>query len=183
MKTDVERAREAGVPIVAVKSRKRRGWPESLWFAPVGTRLDGKHELYARGLTLCPSCQTPIPITSKHNRRSYCKDCENARKRERRAADPEAGREYWRAYYAANREERCRRDAESRLRDPDQYAARLALRTAVARGALVRQPCWVCGDPKSQGHHASYAEDARLDVTWLCPRHHAAAHRAHREAA
>lgn len=41
-------------------------------------------------------------------------------------------------------------------------------------GNIVRRPCEICGDPNSQAHHKDYA--VPLEITWLCPRHHAAMH-------
>ena len=49
-------------------------------------------------------------------------------------------------------------------------------RYALRSGKLQKQPCWVCGEPKSEGHHAHY--DLPLDVVWLCRKHHREAHRA-----
>lgn len=41
---------------------------------------------------------------------------------------------------------------------------------AVRKGELTREPCEVCGDPKSQAHHEDYARP--LEVRWLCQEHH-----------
>jgi hypothetical protein len=41
---------------------------------------------------------------------------------------------------------------------------------ALRDGTLVRQPCEVCGNPKSDGYHANYFKP--LDVQWLCHVHH-----------
>ncbi len=40
---------------------------------------------------------------------------------------------------------------------------------------LDRQPCEVCGDPKTDGHHEDYSRP--LEVRWLCRLCHARAHR------
>lgn len=45
---------------------------------------------------------------------------------------------------------------------------------AVRAGLLERQPCFICGG-KAHAHHPDYGRP--LDVTWLCPAHHKAAHR------
>lgn len=60
--------------------------------------------------------------------------------------------------------------------NPEVRAAHYALRNAVRRGEVVRETCFVCG-AEAQAHHASYAEDMRTCVTWLCPTHHGEAHR------
>jgi len=45
---------------------------------------------------------------------------------------------------------------------------------ALRDGKVVKRPCEVCGDPKSQGHHEDYSKP--LDVVWLCTVHHGARH-------
>lgn len=46
---------------------------------------------------------------------------------------------------------------------------------AIKSGELVRLPCTICGDPKSEWHHPDYSKP--LYVIWLCRKHHAQAHR------
>ena len=63
---------------------------------------------------------------------------------------------------------RCK--AANRLKD----RARWALAAAVKRGLIVRGPCEICGESRSEGHHfAGYAWP--LVVQWLCRAHHEAA--------
>jgi hypothetical protein len=45
---------------------------------------------------------------------------------------------------------------------------------AIRDGKLKRQPCFICGN-EAQAHHPDY--ERPLDVTWLCRKHHKAAHR------
>ena len=54
--------------------------------------------------------------------------------------------------------------------------ARNALNYQIERGRIQRQPCEVCGEPKSQAHHHDYSKP--FDVRWLCQKHHAEAHSA-----
>ena len=55
--------------------------------------------------------------------------------------------------------------------DPLRYRAHMAVQMAVASGALVAQPCEVCGSThRTHAHHDDYAKP--LDVRWLCPLHH-----------
>lgn len=49
-------------------------------------------------------------------------------------------------------------------------AARNALKYAVRKGVLIRKPCEVCGNVKSEGHHEDYSKP--LEVRWLCSIHH-----------
>ena len=61
-----------------------------------------------------------------------------------------------------------------RTRNPDKSTARNAVSNAIRDGRLTREPCNVCGDPKSQAHHHDYSKP--LDVNWLCFRHHRETH-------
>ena len=64
--------------------------------------------------------------------------------------------------------------ARKRLKHALKIKAQQRLRNAVASGAVVKIPCVVCGDHKSQGHHPDYAKP--LEVIWLCDRHHKEVH-------
>ena len=57
---------------------------------------------------------------------------------------------------------------------PEKRIAKVAFRTAIRNGKLVRQPCVKCGNPKSQGHHEDYSKP--LDVIWLCQPCHGRQH-------
>lgn len=47
---------------------------------------------------------------------------------------------------------------------------------AIQRNKIPRDPCWVCGDTKSQAHHEDY--DKPFKIIWLCKRHHMHLHHA-----
>jgi hypothetical protein len=65
-------------------------------------------------------------------------------------------------------------------RHPLQEAARVAVHNALRRGEMVRLPCEVCGEPRSEGHHDDYTKP--LDVRWLCRTHHVEHHNRERAA-
>jgi hypothetical protein len=69
--------------------------------------------------------------------------------------------------------------AKWRSENPEKVWAQRALRSAIKAGLVQQRPCVVCGDPKSEAHHPSYARPA--DVVWLCRKHHKAEHRQFRE--
>jgi len=62
-----------------------------------------------------------------------------------------------------------------RERNPQADWAHNATRSALRRGLLRKCPCEVCGSTESEAHHVDYS--LPLTVTWLCRRHHKAAHR------
>lgn len=54
----------------------------------------------------------------------------------------------------------------------------------VRNGRLVPGPCVDCGAEKVHAHHPNgYEGEASLDIVWLCPKHHQAAHKAAKESA
>lgn len=65
--------------------------------------------------------------------------------------------------------------AAYRARHRDRHLAHKAVQDAVARGKMLRMPCQVCGDKRSHAHHEDYSK--RLEVEWLCQKHHAERHR------
>lgn len=78
---------------------------------------------------------------------------------------------------AAARARRYVRDPVLRMR----HEARWKTRRAIASGKLTRQPCEVCGEPKTQAHHEDYTKP--LEVQWLCVSCHRARHAAAKEEA
>lgn len=54
-------------------------------------------------------------------------------------------------------------------------ATRAATQAAIAAGALVKQPCEVCGSVNVHAHHVDYSDP--LNIKWLCQRHHIEEHR------
>lgn len=83
--------------------------------------------------------------------------------------------EYSRRYRQEKRGEELERTRARNLADPRKRIARNALNGALRYGTMTRQPCAVCGAPRTQGHHDDY--DKPLDVIWLCTKHHADRHR------
>ncbi len=53
--------------------------------------------------------------------------------------------------------------------------AHWAVKSALKYGKIKRDPCAVCGDIVSEAHHTDYSK--KLDVMWLCTKHHKMLHR------
>jgi len=49
-------------------------------------------------------------------------------------------------------------------------SARRKVATEIEAGRLQRLPCEVCGEVRTEAHHADYSRP--LSVTWLCRKHH-----------
>lgn len=78
---------------------------------------------------------------------------------------------YWKGGVKASRKRW--KDANREAYKPKKNA-RAAVQSAIRRGLLMRGPCEVCGSLQVQAHHDDYSK--RLEVRWLCPRHHADHH-------
>jgi hypothetical protein len=86
----------------------------------------------------------------------------------------EERRERARVWKAANKARHQANSEAYRQRHRDRLAARAAVQVAVANGRMQKQPCAVCGSEEDvQAHHDDYTR--KLDVRWLCRRHHAEA--------
>ena len=113
-----------------------------------------KHPSTADGfLGKCKRCTNEDVSKNRNARRQQYKNYER-----RRFSTPERKAkvaEYQRAH---------------RMRHPEKYTARNILNNAVRDGRVIKYPCEVCGDAKSQGHHADYSKP--LEVRWLCFKHH-----------
>ena len=81
-------------------------------------------------------------------------------------------KEYQRSYYLKNKP-REREKARARYKKEVAYAHTLVKR-AIEKGELVRGPCVICGEAKSEGHHEDYTKP--LEVIWLCKKHHRQLH-------
>src|SRR3990167_2067628 len=46
----------------------------------------------------------------------------------------------------------------------------LILKKAIKYGKLKREPCKVCGEERTDGHHEDYSKP--LEVIWVCRQHH-----------
>ena len=105
-------------------------------------------------------------------------------------SDPERQADYQRQWHAQNREVRIHRQrerrklglsdaaayqAEWRKRNREKYLAHNAVRRALLKGSITKGVCERCGsDTDIHAHHDDYS--LRLQVTWLCPQHHAERH-------
>jgi hypothetical protein len=66
---------------------------------------------------------------------------------------------------------------------PGATRAHRVVSRALAKGAITRGPCEVCGDVRTEAHHPNGGYDLPLAVTWLCKTHHRGLHAALRRAA
>jgi hypothetical protein len=114
---------------------------------------------------------------SQRNRATYVREWRArnpgdhaAYEREWRTNNHERYLAYRRAWRAKNSERLKAVDKRYREANQDKRRARRALYYALESGRIKRQPCEVCANPKSQGHHDDYSKP--FDVRWLCALHH-----------
>ena len=62
-----------------------------------------------------------------------------------------------------------------RKANPEKVWCHVALKSAMRRGLVVKQPCAICGSADSEAHHPDYSRPAH--VIWLCRRHHKQIHK------
>jgi hypothetical protein len=122
--------------------------------------MGGKH---LKQLFPCKHCGKPFlvrPYEYNKDRIKYCgKPCYNATRP--------------RGFGKSTRTDYDRKLASER-RNPIQSAARRKLEKATRNGSLIRRPCAICNDARTEGHHWDYS--GPLDVFWLCRKHHVDAH-------
>lgn len=92
----------------------------------------------------------------------------------RRLLTPEVVREENRRWYRSNGSDYKNYMQNYRVNNPEKYHAHNEVGKAVLSGRLKRGVCVVCGSDKVHGHHKDYSKP--LEVTWLCPKHHAQEH-------
>src|ERR1700691_3817842 len=106
-----------------------------------------------------------------------CKDCARADTATRATEKREEIRRYDRKRQQRP-ERRLRKlvyQARGRRSHPEKSRARGVVSKAIKSGRLVREPCRVCGNPKSEAHHEDYSKP--LEVIWLCLEHHREHHK------
>ncbi len=130
----------------------------------------------------CKICHVTKPISEFYRDRDRfllkCKDCikkiNAGHYLEVRETRLPKMREIAKDYLKNNRERCAEHVRKQRLKYPEKAKARVKLNNAVTAGKIIRQPCEVCGNPKSHGHHHDYSKP--FDVKWLCSIHHAQEH-------
>jgi hypothetical protein len=103
-----------------------------------------------------------VGVCPKHNVRrdkwGHCSECRKGYKE--KCNSPERQRQ---------RQEKYSNTPKGKLKQ----RARHYVQYAIQYGKLVRQPCVVCNNPRTDAHHAwGYSEEHLLHVIFLCREHH-----------
>lgn len=97
----------------------------------------------------CSNCNKKVEASRTGQR--YCTKCHNAYMRKNRRRHSELT------------------DVQRKKANCRSYA-----NVYIKRGKLIKMPCEICGDKKTEMHHEDY--DKPLSVRWFCRKHHMAKH-------
>ena len=132
-------------------------------------------------MKLCKKCLVTKPYSEfnkhpllKDGYFNSCKLCNYIAER-KRLATPE-GKAIRDAYLKTRAEKDKERKKTYKNPRPERNRAKWAVKDALKKGKLVKQPCFVCGIENVEAHHPSYSEDMFLAVVWLCKKHHTEIH-------
>ncbi len=142
------------------------------------------------GYKQCPRCKRILSVAmfSKHSKykdglRYWCKECVDKYSREYKKANRDLCTKYNQDWKKRNPEKvkiaHSRNDKSYAKKHPERRRAINILYRAIKSGKIKRQPCIVCGNPKSQGHHEKYSKP--LEVQWVCQTHHLRLHQFYRD--
>lgn len=136
--------------VLAAKKRYALNNPEKI--------KEQNHKYRENNLEKCRAKETKYRFENREKRREtnrkYCEKNREVIREKNRAYS----REYWKRY---------------REKYPEKYRAHYLLNNAIQQGKIIPLLC-VCGAP-GEAHHEDYTKP--LEVTWLCKKHHAEAHR------
>ena len=130
----------------------------------------------------CSCCGKSKPLdefqvrnASKDGLTSSCKSCLKQRDSARYEKERVYRSEKHKKYMATpeGKAAHSRATAAWKSNNAVRRAANVILGSAVKRGKIQKQPCWVCGK-NAEAHHPDY--DRPLDVVWLCNTHHREVH-------
>jgi len=77
-----------------------------------------------------------------------------------------------------HREDLTAYSQQYRANNPIKYKAHLIMKNAIRNHEIIPQPCEICGNEKTQGHHDDYNKP--LEIRWLCSLHHNEIHHGHK---
>lgn len=123
-------------------------------------------------MKICKDCKKEKPESEFYGVQGECKECS----KKRIAQNYRKKIDYYRQYEVrrnkkpARKEKKLEYQRKRRTLSVEKYKANSAVRNALYKGLLVKKPCEVCGNIKSEAHHPDYSKP--LDVMWLCLKHH-----------
>ncbi len=89
-------------------------------------------------------------------------------------------RQRWKDYYQENKKKVNDRVYTYQTKQKEtpigelKFRAGQLIRYLKRKGKIISNPCCICGDENTQGHHPDYSKP--LEVAWLCSKHHKEVH-------
>lgn len=132
---------------------------------------------------ICPKCNVEKSISNFFKRsdrkcgvQSRCKLC---KKEERdKYKETNHGRKIInlanKKYYYSKKGKKRSENIRAKVAGTNQRKAASKFQRAYSIGLIKKQPCAICKNEKSEGHHEDYNHP--LDVVWLCKKHHQLRH-------
>lgn len=111
----------------------------------------------------------------RNKERSHCKKCTKISRSKVYQNRKKYYNQYSKEYASKHQEIMYKSTRKWMVANPEKRKAQKALLYAIESGKIIRQPCSVCNNPKSHGHHPDYK--LPYDVIWLCAQHHKDIHR------
>lgn len=144
-----------------------------------------RHLCFCFKMKICSLCKLQLDVGAFNKSSSnddgfqrYCRDCQKIKKRKWYSENIAHSIKYSKVWRKSNPEKfaaQARRHLLSvERRHPEKRSARTWVSNALRDGRLSKQPCWVCGEQKSEAHHVCYKDPSM--ISWLCRSHHAEAH-------
>lgn len=103
---------------------------------------------------------------------NFCKACVKKRVKKFYLSNTEKIKQYEleRSKLTKRKKQQYLYTQRKRLHYPGKYRCHNIVATAIKDGRLIKMPCSVCGNVKSEAHHPDYRSP--LKVVWLCLKHH-----------
>jgi len=114
--------------------------------------------------------------------KKYC-ESEKGKAAHKKYCESEKGESTHKKYHKKYREsekgkvihKKCHKKYRESKEGQKKIKVRDIFNNAVKRGDIIKEPCSICGDEKSEGHHNDYSKP--LEVIWLCRKHHTDLHK------
>ena len=130
-----------------------------------------QHQLIKRDY-ICNPCK-------RHYDRNWREVRKGAGLKCRGTSSDEWQKQYKESYFKRPQvKERIRVWAENyRMKDEQKplIRARRRTRSAIKNGSIIKKPCEICNEVKSEAHHIDYNDP--INVVWLCSKHHKREHK------
>lgn len=128
-------------------------------------------------IKFCKKCKVLLNKNNSYKRASTCFCKEHYKELVKTYRHSRKGKKVRKEYQKSEKGKKALNKATNKMREkyPEKWRARALLRYAVKIGTIIKTPCIICGNIKTEGHHEDYSKP--LEVIWFCVKHHKQYHR------